>query len=113
MYGSHFHSFGSGRPWYGPRILVIGAFLLAGGTYDRFAAGATLQELFNGGSIIAGDSQISDWEIDLVELDSRCEARSVANRRRSAGQRSFESRLAVHRQRPVTDLRSRGHRFGV
>jgi hypothetical protein len=68
MNGSHFHSFGSGLPWYGPRILVIGAFLLAGGTYDRFAAGATLQELFNGSSIIAGDSQISDWE--LISLDS-------------------------------------------
>jgi len=60
MNGSHFHSF--------PRILVIGAFLLASGTYDRFAAGTTLQELFNGGSIVAGDSQFSDFE--MISLDS-------------------------------------------
>src|SRR6478736_4850725 len=60
MNGSHFHSF--------PRILVIGAFLLASGTYDRFAAGTTLQELLNGGSIVAGDSQFSDFE--MISLDS-------------------------------------------
>jgi hypothetical protein len=60
MNGSRFHSF--------PRILVIGAFLLASGTYDRFAAGTTLQELFNGGSIVAGDSQFSDFE--MISLDS-------------------------------------------
>jgi hypothetical protein len=50
------------------RMLLIGACLLAEGMFVRFAAGATLQQLFNGDSINVGNSQFSDWE--LISLDA-------------------------------------------
>src|SRR5688572_23421338 len=50
------------------RVLLIGAYLLSEGTFDRFAAGATLGQLFSGGVINVGNSQFSDWE--LISLDS-------------------------------------------
>ena len=50
------------------RMLLIGACLLAEGSLVRLAAGATLQQLFNGGSIDVGNSHFSDWE--LISLNS-------------------------------------------
>jgi Dockerin type I domain len=50
------------------RTLLVGACLLIPATFDRLAAGATLEELFRGESIIVGNSQFSDWE--LISLDS-------------------------------------------
>ena len=50
------------------RMLLVGVCLLAEGKFDRFAAGATLQQLVSGGFILAGDSKFSDWE--LISLDS-------------------------------------------
>jgi hypothetical protein len=49
-------------------MLLIGAFVLAGGLFGRLATGATLAQLFGGGSLNVGDSQFSDW--DLVSSDS-------------------------------------------
>jgi hypothetical protein len=50
------------------RMLLVGMCLLAEGRFDRFVAGATLQQLINGEFILAGDSKFSDWE--LLALDS-------------------------------------------
>lgn len=58
----------SGSLFYANRVLLIGAYLLSEGTFVRFAAGATLEQLFSGGVINVGNSQFSEWE--LISLDS-------------------------------------------
>src|SRR5262245_43340152 len=50
------------------RMLVVAACLSAVESFHRYADGATLQQLFNGGFVIAGNSQFTDWK--LISLDS-------------------------------------------
>lgn len=53
---------------WGRGMLLVTALVLAGGTFGRSAVGATLAQLFDGGSLTIGNSQFSDWE--LVSSDS-------------------------------------------
>ena len=50
------------------RRLFFFSCLMVDGLPDRLAAGATLEELFDGGTITVGDSQFRDWE--LISLNS-------------------------------------------
>jgi hypothetical protein len=68
MNDSHVHTFWSGLLACDKRTLLISACQLAEGTFDRFAACATLEQLFGGGFVNVGNSQFSDWE--LISLDS-------------------------------------------
>jgi hypothetical protein len=67
MNGSHLHFDWSELLTCGQRLLLLGACVLVV-ILDRTAAGTTLQQLFDGGSIDVGNSQLSDWE--LISLDS-------------------------------------------
>jgi hypothetical protein len=47
-------------------VLVLGACFCVDSSADRTAAGATLQELFDGGSLIVGDARFSNWELNSL-----------------------------------------------
>ena len=72
MNGSQVHSRGSRTIACRSYMLIIGTFLLGAGSPDRFAAGATLSQLFGGNVLNVGDSQFSDWE--LISSDSTAAA---------------------------------------
>ena len=99
---------------HGPTMMsLINAFLVLLGTLHQPARCATLEELFDGGSLTVGYSRFSDWE--LISLDSTGAAppEFVANRSFTPLQRLAEPRHTIYRQWSAVDVGTRFHRSGA